>query len=59
MRVICAIELFSIGKMFNYHFMALEYLAEELGMKVPLFESKLYGKETMKEFIIFPMDFKR
>ncbi|XP_062523668.1 carnitine O-palmitoyltransferase 2, mitochondrial-like [Corticium candelabrum] len=55
MRILDAMQ----GKMFNYHFMALKYLAEELGMKVPLFESKLYGKETMKEFIIFPMDFKR
>ncbi|XP_062498820.1 carnitine O-palmitoyltransferase 2, mitochondrial-like isoform X2 [Corticium candelabrum] len=45
------------GKMFNYHFMTLEYLAEELGKKVPLFESKLYGKATMNEFIIYPTDF--
>ena len=57
MPVICAIEWFSIGKMFNYHFMTLQYLAEEVGMKVPLFESKLYGKATMKVFIIYPMDF--
>ncbi|XP_062498947.1 peroxisomal carnitine O-octanoyltransferase-like [Corticium candelabrum] len=43
------------GKSFYYHFLTLEYLAEELGEKIPLFESKLYWKTKRIDFSIYPM----
>ena len=44
-----------IGKSFYYHFLTLEYLAEELGEKIPLFESKLYWKTKRIDFTMYPM----
>ncbi|XP_062523608.1 carnitine O-palmitoyltransferase 2, mitochondrial-like [Corticium candelabrum] len=44
------------SKMFNFHFAALEHLAEQSGVKVPFFASKLYEKTKFQDFSISTVD---
>ena len=42
--------------MFNFHFAALEHLAEQSGVKVPFFASKVYDKTKFQDFSISTVD---